>query len=141
MLLQAFSLSPFSKTSGNFALSVQGVSISAGLKLSCDPATGHSTVTCSSCSNHIDSIRVHVSGGHLGYGLLGLWGAGGTSRRTVLIIPVLRKRVLSVASLQALFRGLGCRGGQEPSEGADTVPASGGPWLTQHASRRLTELI
>lgn len=57
----------FIKTSGNFVLSVQGLSISAGLKLSCDPATGHSTITCSSCSNHIDSIRVHVSGGHLGW--------------------------------------------------------------------------
>lgn len=110
----AFSLSPFSKTSGNFALSVQGVSISAALKLSCDPASGHSTVTCSSCSNHIDSIHVHISGGRLGYGLLRLWGAGGTSR-TVLIIPVLRKHVQSVvASLQILCRGLGCAEGTGP---------------------------
>ncbi|KAM7126121.1 bactericidal permeability-increasing protein [Molossus nigricans] len=57
----------FIKTSGNFDLSVEGISISAGLKLSCDPASGHSTVTCSSCSNHIDSVHLHVSGSQLGW--------------------------------------------------------------------------
>lgn len=87
------SLSPFSKTSGNFDLSVEGISIAAGLKLSCDPTSGHATFTCSKCSNHINSVQVHVSGSHLGYDLLGLWVAGGTSRRTVLIIPVFRKHV------------------------------------------------
>lgn len=65
-------MSLFSKTSGNFDLSVEGISIAAGLKLSCDPTSGHATFTCSKCSNHINSVRVHVSGSHLGYDLLGL---------------------------------------------------------------------
>lgn len=66
------SVFPFSKTSGNFDLSVEGVSISAVLKPGFDPTSGRCTVTCSSCSNHIDSVRVHVSGSRLGYALLGL---------------------------------------------------------------------
>ncbi|XP_019605805.2 bactericidal permeability-increasing protein [Rhinolophus sinicus] len=57
----------FIKISGNFDLKVEGISISAGLKLSCDPTSGHSTVTCSSCSSHIDSVSVHVSGSSLGW--------------------------------------------------------------------------
>ncbi|KAM8773771.1 bactericidal permeability-increasing protein [Rhynchonycteris naso] len=57
----------FIKASGNFDLSVEGISISAGLKLSCDPTSGHSTVTCTSCSNHIDKVHVHVSGSRLGW--------------------------------------------------------------------------
>ncbi|XP_039083092.1 bactericidal permeability-increasing protein [Hyaena hyaena] len=57
----------FIKTSGNFDLSVEGVSISAVLKPGFDPTSGRCTVTCSSCSNHIDSVRVHVSGSRLGW--------------------------------------------------------------------------
>lgn len=57
----------FFKTSGNFDLKVEGISISAGLNLSCDPTSGHSTITCSGCSNHIDSVNVHVSGSSLGW--------------------------------------------------------------------------
>lgn len=61
------SLSPFSKTKGDFYLSVEGIFISAALKLSCDPTSGHSTITCTNCSNHIDSVYIHVSGSSLGY--------------------------------------------------------------------------
>ncbi|XP_039720252.1 bactericidal permeability-increasing protein [Pteropus medius] len=57
----------FIKTKGNFYLSVEGISISADLKLSCDPTSGHSTITCTSCSNQIDSIRIHISGSSLGW--------------------------------------------------------------------------
>ncbi|XP_029774962.1 bactericidal permeability-increasing protein [Suricata suricatta] len=57
----------FIKTSGNFDLSVEGVSISAGLKPGFDPASGHCTVTCSACRNHIESVRVHISGSGLGW--------------------------------------------------------------------------
>uniref|UniRef100_A0A673UXH6 Bactericidal permeability-increasing protein n=1 Tax=Suricata suricatta TaxID=37032 RepID=A0A673UXH6_SURSU len=57
----------YSKTSGNFDLSVEGVSISAGLKPGFDPASGHCTVTCSACRNHIESVRVHISGSGLGW--------------------------------------------------------------------------
>ncbi|XP_025788434.1 bactericidal permeability-increasing protein-like [Puma concolor] len=57
----------FIKTSGNFDLSVEGVSISAVLKLGFDPASGHCTVSCSRCSNHINSVRVHISGSSLGW--------------------------------------------------------------------------
>ncbi|XP_019480635.1 PREDICTED: bactericidal permeability-increasing protein [Hipposideros armiger] len=57
----------FFKTSGNIDLKVEGISISAGLNLSCDPTSGQSTVTCSSCSNHIDRVDVHVSGSSLGW--------------------------------------------------------------------------
>ncbi|XP_024415507.2 bactericidal permeability-increasing protein [Desmodus rotundus] len=57
----------FIKVSGNFDLSVEGISILAGLKLSCDPTSGHSTATCSSCSSNIASVHVHISGSHLGW--------------------------------------------------------------------------
>ncbi|KAM5305902.1 bactericidal permeability-increasing protein [Glossophaga mutica] len=57
----------FIKVRGNFDLSVEGISISAGLKLSCDPTSGHSTTTCSSCSSNIASVQVHISGSHLGW--------------------------------------------------------------------------
>ncbi|XP_054429741.1 bactericidal permeability-increasing protein [Pteronotus mesoamericanus] len=57
----------FIKARGNFDLSVEGISISAGLKLSCDPTSGHSTATCSSCSSNIDRVHVHISGSHLGW--------------------------------------------------------------------------
>ncbi|XP_046923876.1 bactericidal permeability-increasing protein isoform X1 [Lynx rufus] len=57
----------FIKTSGNFDLSVEGVSISAVLKLGFDPASGHCTVSCSRCNNHINSVRVHISGSSLGW--------------------------------------------------------------------------
>ena len=64
---------PFSKLGGNFDLSVEGISILAGLNLGYDPASGHSTVTCSSCSSRINTVRIHISGSSLGYDLLGLW--------------------------------------------------------------------
>uniref|UniRef100_A0A7N5P6I3 Bactericidal permeability-increasing protein n=2 Tax=Ailuropoda melanoleuca TaxID=9646 RepID=A0A7N5P6I3_AILME len=57
----------FIKTSGNFDLSVEGVSISAGLQLGFDPASGLPTATCSSCNNDINSVHVHISGGKLGW--------------------------------------------------------------------------
>ncbi|XP_008054719.1 bactericidal permeability-increasing protein [Carlito syrichta] len=52
----------FLKTSGGFDLSVEGVSISADLKLGRDPTSGHATVTCSNCSSHIDRVHVRISG-------------------------------------------------------------------------------
>ncbi|XP_077729262.1 bactericidal permeability-increasing protein isoform X2 [Canis aureus] len=57
----------FIKTSGNFDLSVESISISAGLNMSFDPTSGHLTIICSSCNNYIDSVRVHISGGRLGW--------------------------------------------------------------------------
>lgn len=78
----------FSKTSGNFDLSVEGISISAGLQLGFDPSSGLPTATCSSCSNQINAVHVHISGSKLGYDLLGWWVGGGTSGSTVLIICV-----------------------------------------------------
>ncbi|XP_027478711.2 bactericidal permeability-increasing protein isoform X1 [Zalophus californianus] len=57
----------FIKVKGNFDLSVTGISISAGLELGFDPASGLPTATCSSCSSHIDSVRVHISGGKIGW--------------------------------------------------------------------------
>ncbi|XP_031543694.2 bactericidal permeability-increasing protein isoform X1 [Vicugna pacos] len=57
----------FIKAKGDFDLSVEGISISAGLKLGYDPASGHSTVACSSCNSHINSVRVHISGSSLGW--------------------------------------------------------------------------
>ncbi|KAK2503936.1 hypothetical protein MC885_004402, partial [Smutsia gigantea] len=57
----------FIKTSGNFDLSAESVSILAGLKLSCDPTSGHPTIACSSCSSRIDSVHVHISGGSLAW--------------------------------------------------------------------------
>ncbi|XP_053527370.1 bactericidal permeability-increasing protein isoform X1 [Artibeus jamaicensis] len=55
------------KVRGNFDLSVEGISISTSLKLSCDPTSGHSTATCASCSSNIASVHVHISGSHLGW--------------------------------------------------------------------------
>ncbi|XP_047602680.1 bactericidal permeability-increasing protein [Lutra lutra] len=57
----------FIKTSGNFDLSVEGISISAGLQLGFDPSSGLPTATCSSCSNQINAVHVHISGGKLGW--------------------------------------------------------------------------
>ncbi|XP_030892793.1 bactericidal permeability-increasing protein-like [Leptonychotes weddellii] len=57
----------FIKIKGNFDLGVEGISISAGLELGFDPASGLPTATCSSCSNHIKSVSVRISGGKLGW--------------------------------------------------------------------------
>ncbi|XP_024598999.1 bactericidal permeability-increasing protein [Neophocaena asiaeorientalis asiaeorientalis] len=57
----------FIKVSGNFDLSVEGISILAGLKLGYDPTSGHPTVTCSSCSSHVNSVRVRISRSSLGW--------------------------------------------------------------------------
>ncbi|KAF3824880.1 hypothetical protein GH733_010214, partial [Mirounga leonina] len=57
----------FLKTKGNFDLGMEGISISAGLELGFDPASGLPTATCSSCSNHIESVSVRISGGKLGW--------------------------------------------------------------------------
>ncbi|XP_077025061.1 bactericidal permeability-increasing protein-like [Tamandua tetradactyla] len=57
----------FIKTSGNMDLSVAGVSISADLKLGNDPTSGRPTVSCSSCSSHIDNVRVRISNSRLGW--------------------------------------------------------------------------
>ena len=67
-----FFLFPFSKVSGKFDLSVEGISILAALKLGYDPTSGHATVACSSCRSHINSVRVRISRSSLGYDLLGL---------------------------------------------------------------------
>ncbi|XP_040837042.1 bactericidal permeability-increasing protein [Ochotona curzoniae] len=52
----------FVKVSGKFDISVEGISISADLKLGSVPASGHATVTCSSCNSNIDRARLRVSG-------------------------------------------------------------------------------
>ncbi|KAF5917555.1 hypothetical protein HPG69_017447 [Diceros bicornis minor] len=57
----------FIKTSGNFELSLEGVSISVGLKLGLDPASGHMTASSSSCNNHIDRVHLRMSGSSLGW--------------------------------------------------------------------------
>ncbi|XP_012610772.1 bactericidal permeability-increasing protein isoform X2 [Microcebus murinus] len=57
----------FIKTSGNFDLTVEGVSISAGVRVGSDPASGKATVTCSGCSSHISSVGVHIAGSRLGW--------------------------------------------------------------------------
>ncbi|XP_043335323.1 bactericidal permeability-increasing protein [Cervus canadensis] len=57
----------FIKLSGKFDLSVEGISILAGLKLGYDHDSGHSTVTCSSCSSHINTVRIRISGSSLGW--------------------------------------------------------------------------
>ncbi|XP_037667945.1 bactericidal permeability-increasing protein [Choloepus didactylus] len=57
----------FIKISGKFDLRVDGISISADLKLGSDPASGHVTVACSSCTSHISGVHVHISGGSLGW--------------------------------------------------------------------------
>lgn len=56
---------PFSKASGNFDLSIQGVSISADLILGSD-SSGHITTICSNCDSHIDSVHIKISGSMLG---------------------------------------------------------------------------
>lgn len=111
----------YSKTSGNFDLSVESISISAGLNMSFDPTSGHLTIICSSCNNYIDSVRVHISGGRLGYDLLGLWVGGGTSRSTVLIMSVFRRHakchllVGSCSEASGVGEGQGPRTKQTPS--------------------------
>ncbi|XP_053430811.1 bactericidal permeability-increasing protein isoform X2 [Nycticebus coucang] len=55
------------KTSGNFDLNIDGISISADLKLGSDPVLGKPTITCSGCNNTIDSVKVHISGSKLGW--------------------------------------------------------------------------
>ncbi|XP_007932938.1 bactericidal permeability-increasing protein [Orycteropus afer afer] len=57
----------YSKTSGNFDLRVEGISISADLKLGSDPGSGHPTVTCPSCNSNINSVHVGISGSKLGW--------------------------------------------------------------------------
>ncbi|XP_032275627.1 bactericidal permeability-increasing protein [Halichoerus grypus] len=57
----------FIKIKGNFDLGVEDISISAGLELGFDPASGLPTAACSSCSNHIKSVSVRISGGKLGW--------------------------------------------------------------------------
>lgn len=117
-----FSLSPISKTSGNFELNVEGVSISAGLRLGQEPASGRLTASCSSCSSNIDGVRLHVSGSSLGYDLPGLWMGGRTSRRTVPAIPGFRKHTPSATSLPGLVQRPRVGGrGQDSAEGAHTV--------------------
>lgn len=132
-----FSLSPCSKIKGNFDLGVEGISISTGLKLSCDPTSGHSTVTCSSCNIHINSVNVHVSGSSVGYDL-GLWMGGGTSQRTVLIIPVFRRHFPSATSVPGLVQKPPAYGrGQGSTNGTNTAPVSTGHLFIQHAFSRL----
>ncbi|XP_045384553.1 bactericidal permeability-increasing protein isoform X2 [Lemur catta] len=57
----------FIKTSGNFDLTVEGVSISADLKMGSDPDSGKVTLACSSCSEHISNVGLHISGSRLGW--------------------------------------------------------------------------
>ncbi|XP_031228439.1 bactericidal permeability-increasing protein isoform X1 [Mastomys coucha] len=54
------------KASGNFDLSILGVSIFAELTLGSDPS-GHITTNCSHCYSHIDSVRIKISGSMLGW--------------------------------------------------------------------------
>uniref|UniRef100_I3LFA0 Bactericidal permeability-increasing protein n=1 Tax=Sus scrofa TaxID=9823 RepID=I3LFA0_PIG len=55
----------YSKASGNFDLSVEGISVLASLRLGYDPTSGHSTVSCSSCRSHINRVHVRTSGSSL----------------------------------------------------------------------------
>nr|XP_045013254.1 bactericidal permeability-increasing protein [Jaculus jaculus] len=57
----------FLKAGGMFGLNIEGVSISAELKLGRKPSTGYITVTCSRCINHIDSVHLRISGSKLGW--------------------------------------------------------------------------
>nr|XP_021521434.1 bactericidal permeability-increasing protein isoform X3 [Aotus nancymaae] len=57
----------YRKTSGRFDLSVEGMSISADLKLGGNLTSGKPTVTCSSCSSHISSVHVHISNSKVGW--------------------------------------------------------------------------
>ncbi|CAO2577961.1 Bactericidal permeability-increasing protein [Lemmus lemmus] len=56
----------FLKASGKFDLNIQGVFISADLKLGINPP-GRITVECSACSSHIDRVHIHISGSMLGW--------------------------------------------------------------------------
>ncbi|XP_034352056.2 bactericidal permeability-increasing protein [Arvicanthis niloticus] len=56
----------FLKASGNFDLSIQGVSISVELTLGSD-TSGHITTSCSNCGSHIDSVHIKISGSMLGW--------------------------------------------------------------------------
>ncbi|XP_005392594.1 PREDICTED: bactericidal permeability-increasing protein [Chinchilla lanigera] len=51
----------FFKASGDFVLRVEGISISADLKLDSNPASGRVTIACSTCSNSISKVRLHIS--------------------------------------------------------------------------------
>ncbi|XP_006874800.1 PREDICTED: bactericidal permeability-increasing protein [Chrysochloris asiatica] len=57
----------FLKASGNFDVSVEGISVSADLKVGSDLSSGHATIACSNCSNSISSVHVDISGSHLGW--------------------------------------------------------------------------
>ncbi|XP_012518263.1 PREDICTED: bactericidal permeability-increasing protein [Propithecus coquereli] len=57
----------FIKTSGNFDLTVEGISIVADLKMGSDPTSGKPTFACSSCRSHVSSVGVHISGSKLGW--------------------------------------------------------------------------
>ncbi|XP_040103594.1 bactericidal permeability-increasing protein [Oryx dammah] len=57
----------FIKLGGNFDLSVEGISILAGLSLGYDPDSGHATVTCSRCSSRINTVRIRISGSSVGW--------------------------------------------------------------------------
>ncbi|XP_057558255.1 bactericidal permeability-increasing protein [Hippopotamus amphibius kiboko] len=57
----------FIKVSGNFDLSVEGISIVSALKLGYDPTSGCATVACSSCNSRINNVRIHISGSSLGW--------------------------------------------------------------------------
>ncbi|XP_006881583.1 PREDICTED: bactericidal permeability-increasing protein [Elephantulus edwardii] len=57
----------FIKASGNFALRIEGISVSADLKLGSDPTSGHATIGCSSCKSNINSVHVDISGSRLGW--------------------------------------------------------------------------
>ncbi|KAM6163847.1 bactericidal permeability-increasing protein [Rhynchocyon petersi] len=57
----------FIKTSGNFDLRIEGISISTDLKLGSDPSSGHATIACSSCSSNINSVHLDISGSSLGW--------------------------------------------------------------------------
>ncbi|ELW69637.1 Bactericidal permeability-increasing protein [Tupaia chinensis] len=51
----------FIKLRNKFNLNVQGISISADLKLGSDPISGHVTIACSSCRSNIKNIHIRGS--------------------------------------------------------------------------------
>ncbi|XP_021102548.1 bactericidal permeability-increasing protein isoform X2 [Heterocephalus glaber] len=57
----------FLKAGGNFVLRVEGISISASLKLGSDPTSGHITVACSSCRDYINRVSLKVSNSKWGW--------------------------------------------------------------------------
>ncbi|KAG8517791.1 Bactericidal permeability-increasing protein, partial [Galemys pyrenaicus] len=57
----------FIKASGNFDLSLEGISILSALKLGCNSTTSHPDIYCTSCSSHVDSAHIHISGSSLGW--------------------------------------------------------------------------